>query len=261
MATWVYLAAAALLVLVAWQLLRSRQPATGPQPGPAYQPRVVKTRSTPEAYEKAVQNYEELLERRHSAPLFRLLVMTHYTSQAHEAALATSQRFQRTLADEFSTADLVLHAHLYTSTGEPQQAVAMYTQLLDQSISSAAIYNNRGYAYTMLAEYLLAIQDCNQAIALHPRMAYAYNNRGLALFRLGMSAEGRADIEHSLRLDRQNAYAHRNLGIYYFDQGDYLGALPHFERAHQLGSAPPELAGYLRQTRQQLGLSSAADEQ
>ncbi|RYY13572.1 MAG: tetratricopeptide repeat protein [Cytophagaceae bacterium] len=92
-------------------------------------------------------------------------------------------------------------------------------------------------------------------------MAYAYNNRGLAWHRLGMRAEGRADIEHSLRLDGQNAYAHRNLGICYFDQGDYAAALPHFERAHRLGTAPPELAAYLRQTRQQLGLDSATDEQ
>ncbi len=58
-----------------------------------------------------------------------------------------------------------------------------------------------------------------------------------------------------MRLDSQNAYAYRNLGIYYFDQGNYQAALPLFERAHRLGTAPPELAGYLMQTRQQLGLS------
>jgi tetratricopeptide (TPR) repeat protein len=188
-------------------------------------------------------------------------VLTHYNAQAYKAALAASQRFQQTLAAEFNKADLVLHAHLHTTIGEPQQAVALYTQMLKQAISSAAIYNNRGYAYNMLADYLLAIQDFNQALALQPNMAYAYNNRGLALLRLGMGTEGRADIERSLRIDHQNAYAHRNLGIYHFNQGDYPAALLHFEQAHRLGTAPPELADYLTQTRQQLGLDPSAGEQ
>lgn len=265
MATSIYVCLALGLVLVAWWLLKGRWPAATPgrppQVGPAYQPRVIKPRFTPKSYDETVQHYEYSLAHQTSAPLFRLLVMTHYKAQAYEAALAVSQRFRQALAAEFSKADLVLHAHLHTTVGEPQQAVAIYTQMLAQAISSAAIYNNRGYAYNMMGEYLLAIQDLNQALVLQPTMAYAYNNRGLALLRLGLGTEGRADIEHSLRLDRQNAYAHRNLGIYYLDQGDYAAALPHFERAHRIGTAPPGLADYLRQTRQQLGLDPATGEQ
>lgn len=264
MATSIYVCIASGLVLVAWWLLKGRRPTPtpgrAPQAGPAYQPRAIKPRFTPKSYGEEVQHYEYSLAHQISAPLFRLLVMTHYNAQAYEAALAVSQRFQQALATEFNRADRVLHAHLHTATGEPQQAITLYTQMLEQSISSAAIYNNRGYAYNLVAEYLLAIQDFNQAIALQPNMAYAYNNRGLALLRLGMSAEGRADIEHSLRLDRQNAYAHRNLGIYFFDQGGFKTALQHFEQAHRLGTAPPELANYLTQTRQQLGLGPAAGE-
>ncbi|MFD1875212.1 tetratricopeptide repeat protein [Hymenobacter bucti] len=197
---------------------------------------------------------EQELARRANAPSFRLLVMTHYREQAYEAALAASQRFQHTLSAEFGMDDLLLRGHLHLCLGQPQHAVTVHTHLLENGIASATIYNNRGYAYNMLAEYLLALQDFNRAIALQPSMAYAYNNRGLALHRLGMGAEGRADMEHSLRLDNQNAYAYRNLGIYHFDQGDYQAALPLFERAQRLGTAPPGLAAYLTQTRQQLGL-------
>ena len=209
----------------------------------------------PKSSRKLVQLCEQELARRADAPNFRLLVLTHYRVLAYEAALAASERFQQTLPAEFGTADSLLHAHILICLGQPQHAVTVLTHLLERGIASATIYNNRGYAYNMLAEYLLAIQDCSQAIALQPSLAYAYNNRGLALHRLGMSAEGRADIEHSLRLDSQNAYAYRNLGIYHFDQGDYEAALPLFERAHRQGTAPPELADYLKRTRQQLGLS------
>lgn len=258
MATSVYLCAALLLVLLAWRLLKARQltapPTKRPPSPPAYQPCVFKTRFRPEPYDNIVQLYEQELARQVSAPRFRLLVKTHYHAQAYEAALTASQRFWQALPTEFIAADLVLHAHLHTCIGEPQQGILLCTHLLEQGVSLAAIYNNRGYAYNMLAEYLLALQDFNQAIALQPNLAYAYNNRGLALHRLGMSAEGGADIEHSLRLDNQNAYAYRNLGICHFDQGDYQAALPLFERAHCLGTAPPELAAYLTQTRQQLGL-------
>jgi len=258
-ATSFYLGAALLLLLAAWWLLKARQssaaPAKQPTVPPAYEPRVFNTRLRSENYSDVMRLYEQQLAQQASAPRFRLLVMTHYGVQAYGAALAVSQRFRQALPVEFSTADLTLHAHLYTCLGQPQQALEEYTHLLAQGHASAAIYNNRGYAYNTLAEYLLAFQDFNQALALQPTMAYAYNNRGLALHRLGMSAEGRADIEHSLRLDSRNAYAYRNLGMYHFDQGDYQTALSLFERAHRLGTAPPELADYLKQTRQQLGLS------
>ena len=214
----------------------------------------------PKSSGQLVQFCEQELARHPTAPSFRLLVMTHYGVPAYEAALAASQRFQQTLPADFGTADQLLHAHLLTYLGEYQPAVALYTHMLENGTPSAATYAGRGYVYTVMAEYLLAIQDCNQAIALEPNMAYAYNNRGLALHRLGMSAEGRADIERSLRLDGYNAYAYRNLGIYHFDQGDYQAALSLFEQAHHLGTAPPELASYLTQTRQQLGLGLAAGE-
>lgn len=208
----------------------------------------------PKSSGELVEFCERELAQRANAPSFRLLVRTHYRAQAYEAARAASQRFQQALPAEFGTADSILRAHLHLCLGQPQHAVAVHTHLLEQGIASATIYNNRGYAYNLLAKYLLALQDFNQAIALEPTMAYAYNNRGLALHRVGMSAAGRADIEYSLRLDDQNAYAYRNLGIYHFDHGDYEAALPLFERAHHLGTAPPELTDYLKQTRQQLGL-------
>ena len=209
----------------------------------------------PKSSGNLVQFCEQELARWPTAQSFRLLVMTHYRASGYEAALAASQRFQQILPAEFKTNDLLLHAQLHTCLGQPQHAVTVLTYLLEQGIASATIHNNRGYAYNMLGEYLLALQDFNQAITLQPSMAYAYNNRGLALHRVGMSAEGRADIEHSLRLDSQNACAYRNLGIYHFDQGNYQAALNLFEQAHRQGTAPPELADYLKKTRQQLGLS------
>jgi tetratricopeptide (TPR) repeat protein len=209
----------------------------------------------PKSSGNLIQFCEQQLARWPTAQSFRVLVLTHYRASAYEAALAASQRFQQTLPAEFKTNDLMLHAQLHLCLGQPQHAVTVLTYLLEQGIASATIYNNRGYAYNRLGEYLLALQDFNQAIALQPGMAYAYNNRGLALHRVGMSAEGRADIERSLRLDNQNAYAYCNLGIYHFDHGDYEAALSLFERAHRQGTAPPELAAYLKRTRQQLGLS------
>lgn len=254
MATSLYLGAALLLVLLAWRLLKARQPTTNLAEA-IYQPRTVETRFRPAPDDKAIQFYEREIARQVSAPPFRLLVMTYYTAQAYEAALAASQWFRQALPTAFVATDQLLHAHLHACVGDYQQAVEVYTHLLDHDAPAAPIYTGRGYVYTLMAEYLLAIQDCSQAIALEPKMAYAYNNRGLALHRLGMSAEGRADIARSLQLDSHNAYAYRNLGIYYFDQGDYQAALSLFEQAHHLGTAPPELADYLKRTRQQLGLS------
>lgn len=177
-----------------------------------------------------------------------------------QAALTVSQRFEQTWPILFSTRDRLIQAQLLTRTGQLPEAVAVYTVLLSQPAPDTAAYNNRGYLYNLLEDYKRAIPDFDRAIALGAYAAYAHNNRGLARLRLGFATEGLADIELSLQLDPSNAYAHRNLGIYYFDQGNYAAALPHFEHAHQLGTHPPGLADYLRQTRQHLGLPPAADE-
>ena len=191
---------------------------------------------------------------------WRLAVAAYARRGDNEKALTISQNFERTWPLGFTSRDRQVQASLLTRLNRLPEAIALYTTLLDQGIPHAHLYNNRGYLYTLLEEYTLAIPDFDKAIAFDPGMAFAYNNRGLSRLRRGLAAEGLADIEHSLQLDPQNAYAYRNLGIYYFEQGDYATALSHFEHAHQLGTEPPELAHYLRKTRQHLGLPPATDE-
>jgi tetratricopeptide (TPR) repeat protein len=253
-----YLGAVLFVGLLAWWLFKARQPTMNwpeqPLATPIGPPFTTETFSSPALDARTIQFYERELARQVSARPFRLLVMTYYTAQAYQDALAASQRFRQVLPTSFAATDLLLHAHLHVYVGEYQQAVEVYTHLLDLNTPAAPIYTGRGYVYTLMAENLLAIQDCSRAIALEPKAAYAYNNRGLALHRLGMSDEGRADIMRSIRLDGHNAHAYRNLGIYYFDQGDYQAALSSFEQAHRLGTNPPDLTYYLKQTRQQLGL-------
>ena len=45
-------------------------------------------------------------------------------------------------------------------------------------------YFNRGYSYSALGQYELAISEYNAAIGIHPQY-YMYTNRGIAYSKLG----------------------------------------------------------------------------
>ena len=60
---------------------------------------------------------------------------------------------------------------------DPDQAVAQYTQMIQQNPGQAVAYNNRGMAYKKKGQQDLALQDLSQAIALDPAYSDAYNTR------------------------------------------------------------------------------------
>jgi tetratricopeptide (TPR) repeat protein len=192
------------------------------------------------------------------AVLYRRLILAHLALQRYQQALAVSRQFEEALAADFTDADRFTQALLLSRTDQHVLALAAYSALIDQPVPYPSAYNNRGYTHTILANYELAINDFNQAIAANAEVAYAYNNRGLAQLRLGQEAAGLADIEHGLHLDPTNAYGYRNLGIYHLDRGAYATALGFFEQAQRHDPHTHMLASYLQQTRQHLEASSGA---
>lgn len=98
--------------------------------------------------------------------------------------------------------------------GNAQEAVADYTAALqDETVPNdrrAAIFSDRGVAYTRLNQPKLAIDDFNRAVELFPEYAAAYNSRGNALLSLGLSEEAIKDYDRAIILAPGYAAAYNN---------------------------------------------------
>jgi tetratricopeptide (TPR) repeat protein len=71
--------------------------------------------------------------------------------------------------------------------GDFREAIADFNQALARDADFAEAYNNRGYAYLGLLDYVRATADFTEAIRRLPPFAPAYNNRGLAILRSKIS--------------------------------------------------------------------------
>lgn len=99
-------------------------------------------------------------------------------------------------------------------------------------------FNNRGFAYQHgpQPDYVRAIADTTQAIALNPQNADAFNNRGNA-YNSGPQhdyARAIADYTQAIALNPQDADGFSGRGDAYFGQRDYTRALADFDQAIRL---------------------------
>ncbi|RXT41887.1 tetratricopeptide repeat protein [Bradyrhizobium betae] len=133
----------------------------------------------------------------------------------------------------------------YYQEGDPDRAIADYSEAIRLDPQYAPAYNNRGITYRQKGDLDRDIADQNEAIRLNPKFASAYTNRGAAYNAKGASDRAIEDYTEAIRLDPATIaggaalpYAHR--GNAYFDQGDLDRALADYSEAIRLDpkSAP-----------------------
>jgi tetratricopeptide (TPR) repeat protein len=99
----------------------------------------------------------------------------------------------------------------------------------------AATFANRGIIYAGLGNYEAAMSDYDTAIALTPKSPESYVNRGNAFFMMRDFMMAMDDYEHSMDLGiRQLHLVHYNMGMAYEIQGNDETALRHYEKALEL---------------------------
>jgi tetratricopeptide (TPR) repeat protein len=118
---------------------------------------------------------------------------------------------------------------------DPQKAIEYLTNSIRLEPNVPNPYNNRGLAYSELAQYQQAIQDYDEAIRLKPDHADAYNNRGIAYHSLGQNQRAIEDYNEAIRLKPDYVKAYYNRGIAYAkDLGQYQRAIEDFDKAIRL---------------------------
>jgi len=89
----------------------------------------------------------------------------------------------------------------------------------------------RGNLWAGLGQYLEAIADFDQAIAIDPKNANTYNSRGTAKSELGFYTEAIADFNQAIAIDPKNTIAYKGRGIVKYQLGKYLEAISDFDKA------------------------------
>ena len=100
--------------------------------------------------------------------------------------------------------------------GEPQEAVRLFTEILDDDGISPgdrhAALTNRGMAYIEMGSLKQGLEDLDRAIDLNPEGVEALINRAAAHAQLEQGEQALADLNRVLELDPENYTAHYNRG-------------------------------------------------
>ncbi len=99
-------------------------------------------------------------------------------------------------------------------SGQPRQAVPLFTKALDRDPDFPGIHYDLGNAFSRLGEFAKAINEYQTAIAQGgPQVWRAMNNLGLVYVKIGRSDLAIDQFKRILQLDPQNSAAIRNLRI------------------------------------------------
>jgi len=96
---------------------------------------------------------------------------------------------------------------------------------LPQKDFKAFDFINRGYAYTNLKRYDLALSDLNQAIQLNPNLAQAYGNSGIVFVEIGDYSSAIDSFTKAIEIDNSNASYYANLAFSYAQIKNYSQAI------------------------------------
>lgn len=112
-----------------------------------------------------------------------------------------------------------------------EQAIADYTQVLQQDPEHVEAFLNRGRSYAALGDYPEAIRDYNRAIALQPNRAVGYSSRGQAYVRMKRYGEALGDYARALELNPRDAAVHNARGLLYIKIAAFPDAIDAYQHA------------------------------
>lgn len=119
--------------------------------------------------------------------------------------------------------------------GNPAEAIAIFSELIERNPNNANHYSNRGLVYFQTGQSAAAIADYDHALELNPCLDSAYNNRANYYAAQGKFLEAILDYNIALDLNPANVRAWINQGITFRDLEMYDRALDSFELALRLG--------------------------
>jgi tetratricopeptide (TPR) repeat protein len=114
------------------------------------------------------------------------------------------------LSDVVRAGVLVDRGNAYSKTGDPDRAIADFTQAIKVDPVSAVAYNNRANALRNKKRFAEALEDFSKALELSPMNTMVYNNRANTYKSLGKYDKAAADLDKAIELNPSNAVSYYN---------------------------------------------------
>ncbi|XP_013777806.1 stress-induced-phosphoprotein 1-like [Limulus polyphemus] len=89
----------------------------------------------------------------------------------------------------------------YFQKGDYPAAVRHYTEGIRRNPDDPKLYSNRAACYQKLAEFHLALKDCDECIKLDPRFVKGYIRKGMALMAMKEPSKAATAFQKAIELD------------------------------------------------------------
>ncbi len=123
----------------------------------------------------------------------------------------------------------------YDKQGDPDRAIADYSEAIEIAPQSVQAYRCRAIDYAKKGETDKAIADLSEAIRLDPRDARMFINRGIIYSGKRDYNKAVADYTAAIRLDPKCADSYYSRGAAYAKKGESDKAAKDFDEAKKLG--------------------------
>lgn len=121
--------------------------------------------------------------------------------------------------------------------GSYEEAIALFTKVLDQDAEHLNAYLQRGFCHSLTKRYELAVADFSAVIGRKPDHLWAYTSRGSAYNKLQQYDKAMRDFDHVISLDPRNEEAYNNRGWARKGSGDPAGACKDWRTSQRMGNA------------------------
>ena len=143
--------------------------------------------------------------------------------------------------------DILLQGIELSRQGKFEEAVALYSKVIELNPQNADAYNNRATANGFREDFVAAISDFTKAIELRPNFAVAYYSRATALGVTGRFDEALADFGKAIEINARYGQAYADRAKIYYIKKEYQKSLDDVMKANELGvAADPEVVESLQ---------------
>ena len=125
-------------------------------------------------------------------------------------AAKLSQKTSQTKKKDWET-QLLEQGKELKDKGEWEEAINIFTKLIEKAPDNQSAYFNRAYCLQKLKDYKRTINDYDKHLEMNPNSTHAFNNRGEAYRKLKDYERAIADYEKALELGPQRVITRQNM--------------------------------------------------
>lgn len=115
-----------------------------------------------------------------------------------------------------------------------EQDLQRLQRIMQNPIFSAEEYESRCWLLSSLKKYSEAVNDCTQAIKLHPQLVLAYRTRGAVYYNQGDFEKALADLNRTIELDPMYSGVYYNRSFIYQKNKNYEAAIADLNKAIEI---------------------------